>query len=84
MVSIEDLSEEQLNSLLENPEVVKSLEYEEENVFDVSDHIKRMSNEWENYDVFTQAIADRSGRVTKQTVEKVLRGLVEEADEYQN
>jgi hypothetical protein len=79
----DDLTEEQLESLLNNPEVQKTLSYGEIGVFNLADAIAEVS-ESEEYDTFTQGVADRSGRVTQSTVQKVLNGIVEEASEYRN
>lgn len=82
-MSPEDLTEEQLESLLSNPEVQKTLSYGEIGVFDLADEIANVQDE-DEYDTFTQGVADRSGRVTQSTVQKVLSGIVEEANEYRN
>ena len=81
MVSPEDLTEEQLESLLNNPEVVKTIDYEEMGVFEVGDLLAQMQDS-ESYDVLTQSIADRSGRITQSTVKKVLMGFLDECSEY--
>lgn len=84
MVDPSELTEEDLEQLLENPEVVKTLEYDEMDVFEAADIIAAMQDEHnENYDVLTKSIADRSGRITQSTVKKVFTGLIEEADEYE-
>lgn len=86
MVDIDELTEEQVESLLENPEVRKTIEYDEAGVADVADLLQNLAENEDvedTYDLFTQSVADRSGRVTQSTVQKVISGMIEEAESVQ-
>lgn len=86
-IELEDLSDEQKAAILQNPDVLKSVRYESDAVQDASEGLNDLitadeeSEEEEAYDLLVSGIADRSGRVTEQTVKKVLSGLTEEVQE---
>lgn len=86
-IELEDLSDEQKATILQNPDVLKSVRYESDAVQDASEGLNDLitadeeSEEEEAYDLLVSGIADRSGRVTEQTVKKVLSGLTEEVQE---
>lgn len=83
MVDPDNLTDEQLETLLENPEVRKTLEYDDAGVMDIAASLEEFSNSddfAETYDIFAKSVADRSGRVTESTVKKVITGMVAEAN----
>lgn len=82
MVDADNLTEEQLETLLNNPEVRKTLEYDDAGVTDIAEMLGKLANSEdyeETYGIFTQSVADRSGRVTQSTVKKVISGIIDEA-----
>lgn len=86
-IEIDDLSEDQLKSLLENPDVKKAIRYDTETIQNAKDALETLTEaeegteENDTYGLLVEGIADRSGRVTKSTVKTVLTGLVEEVNE---
>jgi len=79
-----DLSEEDLERLLDNPEVQKTLKYGEvglEEVAELLEDFESDDEESDTFDLFTQGVADRSGRVTQATVQKVISGMIEEVND---
>lgn len=88
-INLEDLSDDQIEALTENPDVKRMLTYEDTSIPDISDGLEMLQNP-EDYDIdepdaYTEAynllvsgIAERSGRITEATTRKVLDGLVEE------
>lgn len=83
MVDPSDLTEEQLEQLMNNPQVQKTLQYDEAGLDEIADRVGDFieSADEDVYDLLTQGVADRSGRVSQQTVQKVLDGLVAEVNE---
>lgn len=83
MVDIDDLNENDLETLLQNPEVRKTLQYDDAGLGELRDELTNLldvadDDDEEVYDLFTQGVADRSGRVTQATVQKVIEGMHEE------
>lgn len=91
-IDFSDLSDEQKEALSAHPEVRKMLTYEETSIPQISGMLKNLQEADENADdeneaekaeafnLLVSGIAERSGRVTESTVEKVLAGFVEEYD----
>lgn len=82
-IDIDDINEEDLETLLQNPEVRKTLQYDDAELGDLRDELTNLLNladddNEEVYDLYTQGVADRSGRVTQGTVQKVIEGMHEE------
>lgn len=86
-MDFDDLTEEQKEAILQNDDVRKSLRYQDENVSDTYDGLAALveadedSEAGEAYDLLVSGIAERSGRVTEKTVNKVLNGFVDEVAE---
>lgn len=87
-MDLDDLTEDQKQAILQNPDVRKSLRYELDSVSDSYEGLEDLaeaeedSEEGEAYDLLVTGIAERSGRVTEKTVNKVLNGFVEEVAEF--
>lgn len=84
-MDIDDLTNDDLETLLENPEVRKTLQYDEVNLAEIRDDLTELRETAEDedsevYSLFTQGVADRSGRVTQQTVQKVIEGMINEVN----
>jgi len=78
-IDFDDLSDDMKDRLLSHPEVRRYIEYEETSIPQFVPMLRNLINdESETFDLFVEGIADRSGRVTKQTVRKVLNSAVEE------
>jgi hypothetical protein len=78
-IDFDELSDDMKERLLSHPEVRRYVEYEETSIPQFVPMLRNLINdETETFDLFVQGIADRSGRVTEQTVRKVLNGAVEE------
>jgi hypothetical protein len=88
-IDFSDLSDEQREALSTHPEVRKMLEYEDTSVPQISGMLKNLiDEEWSEesettYGILVRGIAERSGRVTESTVNKVLNGFVEEYESVQ-
>lgn len=87
-IDLEELDSEQKEAILNNPDVKKSLRYQHDSVESVQDGLSSLTNKStrsdemaEAYDLLVSGIAERSGRVTESTVDKVLTGFVDEVDE---
>lgn len=85
--AFDELSERQKQKIMSNPEVRKMLEYSEKNIPQIAGQLNSLvpdeDEEDETFELFTQSVADRSGRVTQSTVKKVIRGMVEEGKRNQ-
>ena len=91
-INLSDLSEEQINALSAHPEVRKMLRYEETSIPSIAGMMRNLVSADEDsddeeeveraeaYNLLVAGIAERSGRVTESTVQKVLGNLVEEYD----
>ena len=88
-ISRDDLTEEQIEKLMEQSEVQKFVKYGETRIPEASESLAEVINqEWEKpeegeepsdvYGILVRGIADRSGRITESTVHRVLQGFVEE------
>lgn len=83
-IDFSELNEEQQQALSQHPEVRKMLEYEETSIPQIAGMLNNLiDEEWSEdsdstYSVLVEGIAERSGRVTESTVDKVLNGFVEE------
>ena len=83
-IDFSELNEEQQKALSQHPEVRKMLEYEETSIPQITGMLANLiDEEWSEdsdttYSVLVEGIAERSGRVTESTVDKVLNGFVEE------
>lgn len=88
MVDIDDLTEEQLETLVSNPEVRKTLEYDDAGIDGVAEQLGEISDDdsefSDTFDLFVEGVAERSGRVTEATVRKVITGMVAEANSVQS
>lgn len=86
-IDLNELDSEQKAAILNNPDVKKSLRYQHDSVESVQNGLSSLTNEStrseemeEAYNLLVSGIAERSGRVTESTVEKVLSGFVDEVD----
>jgi len=85
-IDFEDLSTEQMEALSEHPEVRKMLRYEETSIPQVAGMLRNLTEADEDtetgeaYELLVSGIAERSGRVTEQTVRKVLGNFPAEYD----
>lgn len=87
VAELDELDEEQKQAILQNPDVLKTLRYQIDSVEEAFGGLDALVNAEEDtdteeaYELLVSGIAERSGRVTESTVEKVLSGFVDEVDE---
>lgn len=83
-MDFDDLTEEQKEAILQNPDVRKSLRYQDEAIQTANDGLTELQESDEDselseaFDLLVSGIAERSGRVTESTVRKVLEGFTAE------
>lgn len=83
-IDIDDLTDAQKEMLLSNPQVKKTLTYEQTALTQIVPMLANLKGDDEGttnheaYSLLVKGIAERSGRVTESTVQKVLDGFVEE------
>ncbi|WP_292484761.1 hypothetical protein [Methanohalobium sp.] len=78
-VDFEDLDDSVKEQLMNHPEVRRYVEYEETSIPQIASMLGNLEEgEKETFDLLVSGIAERRGRITEQTVSKVLTGLVEE------
>lgn len=82
-INMDELSEEQKEKIMGNAEVRKMIEYSEQSLPEVSELLEDFVPEDEDeddstYELYTEGVADRSGRVTQASVKKVINGMIEE------
>lgn len=93
-INLDDLSDEQISALTENPDVKRMLTYEDTTIPEVSAGLGALQNPDENdvdepeayneaYELLVSGVAERSGRITEATTRKVLEGLVAEYESTQ-
>lgn len=84
VVDFSELSESQKEALASNPEVRKMLEFEETSIPQISSMLSNLQeNDTATFNLMVEGIAERRGRITEQTVERVLTGFTEEYESVQ-
>lgn len=78
-IDFDELSDDMKARLMENPQVRRYVEYEDSTISNIVPMLRNLrDNDNETFSLFVEGIAERSGRVTQSTVEKVLNGAIEE------